>query len=172
MDWIPDAIFRPLRSDEVSRAHGVLVDAHTWLLAKGCPSTVACSIDEYVAHQERETNYVLESAGELAVVLTLSWERPARWGEQFMEPVYWLSRVATAPGFRGRGAGVQAVRKAMGHVFDQDIEQLCLDVPAGDAFLIEYFRGLGFREMARQDAQLPSGIVEMVLMDLSLLKVC
>jgi tRNA (cmo5U34)-methyltransferase len=164
--------FRHLRADEVDRAHEILVRAAERLLSKGIRQwTVDYPKDRYLASQEMGWNYALEVEGELAAVLTLSRELPAVWADHFgaATPVWWLSKLATAPAFHGRGVGALAVRCAMGAAYNQGADRLCLDCVYGNGFLVDFYRGLGFRLVDRRDVQFPTGLFDMALMELQML---
>jgi GNAT superfamily N-acetyltransferase len=97
---------------------------------------------------------------------------PGHWGQHFAAPVCWLSKVATAPAFRGRGLGRLAVLKAIGFAYDQQVEQLCLDCVHGNGFLVDFYRGMGFQPIDRQNVEFPHGVFDMVLMELRLIDMC
>src|SRR5687768_7951939 len=100
-------VFRKVRSDEFHLAHGILISAADWLLSKGIRQwTISYPKELYLTCQEKGWNYALEADGELAVVVTLSWELPAEWAETLgTTPVWWLSKLAAAPAYRGLGFG-------------------------------------------------------------------
>jgi GNAT superfamily N-acetyltransferase len=170
---VPHTTLRRLRPDEVDLGHGILVGAADWLTARGIRQwTADYSKDQYLASQEKGWNFALEYDGQVAAILTLSRELPPHWGQHFAAPVCWLSKVATAPAFRGRGLGRLAVLKAIGHAYDQEVEQLCLDCVHGSGFLVDFYRGMGFRPIDRQHVEFSTGVFDMVLMELILVQVC
>jgi GNAT superfamily N-acetyltransferase len=161
-------IFRNVRSDEIDLAHGILVNAADWLLSKGIRQwTIAYPKERYLHSQEKGCNYALESDGELAVVVTLSWEVPAEWADRFAAtPVWWLSKLATAPAFRGRGLGALTVRHAINALSDRDADRLYLDCVHGNGFLVEFYRRFGFHTIDRRLVRFSTGVFDMVLMEL------
>jgi len=165
--------FRKLRDDEFDLAHGILVSAAEWLLSKGIRQwTIAYPKDRYLACQENGWNYALEYEGDLAAVVTLSREVPAEWADHFgPAPFWWLSKLATAPAFHRRGVGPIAARCAIGVAYNQNADRLCLDCVHGNGFLVDFYRGLGFREIDRRDVQFSTELLDMVLMELKMLRV-
>ena len=163
-------IFRNVRPDEFDLAHGILVSAADWLLSKGVRQwTITYPKELYLACQEKGWNYALESDGELAVVVTLSWELPTEWADHFgSKPVWWLSKLATAPGFRGRALGALAVRYAIGTISDRDADRLYLDCVHGNGVLVEFYRRLGFQTIDRRHVRFSTGLFDMVLMELKI----
>jgi ribosomal protein S18 acetylase RimI-like enzyme len=83
-------------------------------------------------------------------------------------PVWWLSKLATAHGHHGLGLGSLAVRLAVRMLSSQGADRLCLDCVHGDGFLVDFYRGLGFRAIGRRNVQFSTGTFDMVLMDLQL----
>src|SRR5688572_9947317 len=140
-------LFRKLRPEEVDVAHGILVSAADWLISKGIRQwTTAYPKELYLACQEKGWNYGLMSDGQLAVILTLSWELRSEWADCFgTTPVWWLSKLATAPGYRGLGLGALAVRHATSTLLAQGADRLCLDCVHSKGFLVDFYRGLGFK---------------------------
>jgi len=165
--------FRKLRDDEFDRAHGILVSAADWLLSKGIRQwTIDYPKEAYLACQEQGWNYALEHEGELAAVLTLSQEVPSAWADHFGNaPFWWLSKLATAPAFHGRGVGPIATRCAIGVAYNHSAERLCLDCVHGNGFLVDFYRGLGFRAIDRRDVQRSTDVLDMVLMELKMVRV-
>jgi GNAT superfamily N-acetyltransferase len=165
-------LFRKLRPEEFAVAHGILVSAADWLISKGIRQwTTAYPKELYLASQEKGWNYGLMSDGRLAVILTLSWEIPSEWADCFgTTPVWWLSKVATAPGYRGLGLGALAVRQAISALSAQGADRLCLDCVHGKGFLVDFYRGLGFKTINRRIVQFSTGLFDMVLMELKLPK--
>ena len=162
--------FRRLRPDEFDVAHGILVSAAEWLISKGIRQwTTAYPKEMYRACQERGWNYGLVSDGQLTVIMTLSCGLPPEWADCFgTTPVWWLSKLATAPGYRGRGLGARAVRQAIGALSAQGADRLCIDCVHGTGVLVDFYRGLGFKTIARRNVQFPTGLFDMVLMELKL----
>jgi GNAT superfamily N-acetyltransferase len=165
-------VFRKLRPEEFDVAHGILVSAAGWLISKGIRQwTTAYPKELYLVCQEKGWNYGLTSDGQLAVILTLSPEVPSEWADCVgTTPVWWLSKLATAPGCRGLGLGALAVRQAIGALSAQGAERLCLDCVHGKGFLVEFYRGLGFQTINRRTVQFSTGLLDMVLMELKVPK--
>jgi GNAT superfamily N-acetyltransferase len=163
-------VFRKVRSDEVDLAHGVLVSAAARLIARGIRQwTIAYPKELYFASQEKGWNYALESDGELAAIVTLSWELPAEWADHFGSiPVWWLSKLATAPGFNGLGLGALAVRHAIGALSDQGADRVYLDCVHGNGFLVDFYSRRGFQTISRRDVRFSTGTFDMVLMELAI----
>ena len=175
--WVQDGmstlLFRKLRPDEFDVAYGILVSAADWLISKGIRQwTNAYPKELYRAHQDNGWNYGLVSDGRLAVIVTLSWEIPAGWVDHFgTTPVWWLSKLATAPSHRGHALGSLAVRHVIDTLADQGIDRLCLDCVHASGFLVDFYQGLGFRTIDRRDVQFATGLFDMVLMELKIPKV-
>lgn len=163
-------LFRKLRSDEFDLAHGILVSAAEWLISKSIRQwTVEYPKELYLTCQEQGWNYGLVSDGDLAVIVTLSWELPAEWADYFgATPVWWLSKLATAPRYRGLGLGALAVRQAINALSDQGADRVCLDCVHSKGFLVDFYRGFGFQAIDRRDVEFSTGLFDMVLMELKL----
>ena len=166
-DVEPAIIFRKVRSDELDCAHSILVSAAGWLIARGIRQwTLAYPKELYLACQEKGWNYALESDRELAALVTLSWELPAEWADHFGSTrVWWLSKLATAPAFRGRGLGALAVRHAIGALSDRDVDRIYLDCVHGEGFLVDFYRRRGFQTIDRRQVEFTTGLFDMVLME-------
>jgi ribosomal protein S18 acetylase RimI-like enzyme len=167
-----DPLLRQLRTEEFDVAHRILLSAADWLMSKGIRQwTTAYPKDLYRACQEKGWNYGLISDGQLAVIMTLSWELPIEWADCFgMTPVWWLSKLATAPAYRGLGLGGLAVRQAIAALSAKGADRLYLDCVHGTGFLVDFYRGLGFKMINRRNVQFSTGLFDMVLMELSLPK--
>jgi len=165
-------LFRKLGPEEFDVAHGILVSAADWLISKGIRQwTTAYPKELYLVCQEKGWNYGLMSDGQLAVILTLSWQIPSEWADCFgTTPVWWLSKLATAPGYRGLGLGTLAVRQAISALSAQGADRLCLDCVHGQGFLVDFYRGFGFKTVNRRAVQFSTGLFDMVLMELKLPK--
>jgi ribosomal protein S18 acetylase RimI-like enzyme len=163
-------LFRKLRPEEFVVAHGILVAAANWLVSKGIRQwTTEYPMELYLASQQKDWNYGLVSDGQLAVILTLSWEIPSEWADCFgTTPVWWLSKLATAPDYRGLGLGALAVRQAINALSVQGADRLCLDCVHGNGFLVDFYRDLGFKTINRRTVQFSTGLFDMVLMELKL----
>jgi len=163
-------VFRQVRMDEFDDAHCILVGAAEWLLSKGIRQwTTTYPKELYRSCQERGWNHALESDGELAVVMTVSWEIPAEWADRFgTTPVWWLSKLATAPAFHGRGLGAEAVRHVVSTLSNQGADQLYLDCVHNNGFLVDFYRRQGFRQIDRRNVQFSTGLFDMVLMGLKI----
>jgi GNAT superfamily N-acetyltransferase len=94
-------VLRSLRSDEFDDAHGILVNAAEWLVAKRI--------------------------------------------RQWTIPTWWLSKLATASRFRGRGLGALAVRRVIHFLSEQQVERLYLECVHGKGFLVAFYERIGFR---------------------------
>ncbi len=166
-----EPLLRKLRAEEFDVAHGILISAADWLISKGIRQwTTAYPKELYRACQEKGWNYGLISDGQLAVTMTLSWELPAEWADCFRTPVWWLSKLATAPDHRGLGLGALAVRQAIGALSARGADHLYLDCVHGVGFLVDFYRGFGFETINRRDVQFSTGVFDMVLMELKLQK--
>jgi GNAT superfamily N-acetyltransferase len=165
-------LFRKLRPEEFDVAHGILVSAADWLISKGIRQwTTAYPKELYLVCQEKGWNYGLMSDGQLTVILTLSRELPSQWADCFgTTPVWWLSKLATAPGCRGLGLGTLAVRQAISALTAQGANRLCLECVHGKGFLVDFYQGLGFKTINRRAVQFSTGLFDMVLMELKLPK--
>jgi ribosomal protein S18 acetylase RimI-like enzyme len=163
-------VFRKVRSDEFDLAHGILISAADWLLSKGIRQwTISYPKELYLTCQEKGWNYALEADGELAVVVTLSWELPAEWAETLgTTPVWWLSKLAAAPAYRGLGFGALAVRHAISALSDRDTDRLHLTCVHGTGFLVDFYRRLGFQTIDRRHVQFSTGLFDMVLMEVAI----
>jgi len=167
-----EPLLRQLRAEEFDAAHGILVSAGDWLISKGIRQwTAAYPKELYRACQEKGWNYGLISGGQLTVILTLSHELPAEWADCFgTTPVWWLSKLATAPGYRGRGLGGLAVRQAIGVLSANGADRLYLDCVHGTGVLVDFYQGFGFKTINRRNVQFSTGLFDMVLMDVELQK--
>ena len=163
-------LFRKLRPEELDAAHGILISAAARLVSKGIRQWNTTYPKElYLACHEKGWNYGLVREGELAVIMTLSWELPAEWADYFeTTPVWWLSKLATAPGHRGLGLGALAVREALSALSVRGADRLCLECVHGKGFLVDFYRGMGFRTIDRRNVQCSTGLFDMVLMELEL----
>ncbi len=152
--------------DEFDLAHSILVDAAAWLLSKGIRQwSTKYPKELYLASQEKGWNYALESDGELAAIMTLSRGAPDEWADRFGQaPVWWLSKLATAPAFRGRGLGALAVHHAIDLLSKRGAEYLYLDCVHNDGFLVDFYRRLGFETIDRRPIEFSTGLLDMVLM--------
>jgi ribosomal protein S18 acetylase RimI-like enzyme len=161
-------VFRRLCADEFDDAHGILVSAAEWLVGMGIRQwTTAYPREVYLTYQQQGCNYGLEVDGELAVVVTLSRQSPPEWADRFgPNPIWWLSKLATAPDFRGRGLGILAVRHAIHQLSDQHADGLYLDCVQGNGFLIDFYERLGFQVVDRRPVPYSTGLFDMVLMEL------
>ena len=159
-----------MRPDEVDVAHGILISAGAWLMGRGIRQwTTAYPKELYLACQEKGWNYVLEHDGELAAIVTLSWEVPAEWADRFGAGcVWWLSKLATAPAFRGRGVGALALHHAIHALSDRGADRICLDCVQGSGFLVDFYRRHGFQTIDRRNVQFSTGLFDMVLMELKI----
>jgi ribosomal protein S18 acetylase RimI-like enzyme len=164
-----EPVLRKLRPDEFDVAHGILVNAADWLMCKGIRQwTTAYPKELYRACQKKGWNYGLISDGQLVVIVTLSWELPAEWADCFGTPVWWMSKLATAPGYRGLGLGAMAVRQAIRALSVKGADRLYLDCVHGTGFLVDFYRALGFNTINRRNVQFSTGLFDMVLMELKL----
>jgi GNAT superfamily N-acetyltransferase len=165
-------LFRKLRPEEFDVAHGILVSAADWLLSKGIRQwTTAYPKELYLACLEKGWNYGLLFDGQLAVIMTVSREIPFEWADCFgTTPVLWLSKLSTAPNYRGLGLGAFAVRQAISAISAWGEDRLYLDCVHGTGFLVDFYRDLGFRPINRRNVQFSTGIFDMVLMELKLPK--
>ncbi len=163
-------IFRKLRPEEFDVAHGILVSAAEWLISKGIRQwTTAYPKQMYLACQEKGWNYGLVSDSQLMVIMTLSHGPAPEWADCFgTASVWWLSKLATAPGYRGLGLGARAVRQAISVLSAQGADRLCVDCVHGKGFLVDFYRRLGFETIARRNVQFSTGLFDMVLMELKL----
>ena len=159
-------VLRPLLPEEFDAAHGILVSAADWLTAKGIRQwTTAYPKELYRAHQAKGWNYGLLCEGELAAILTLSFEAPSDWSHcTGMEPTWWLSKLATAPTHRGRGLGARAVREALGVLARKGVHRAYLDCVHGDGALVRFYEELGFGALERRVLKFTTGEFDMVLM--------
>jgi GNAT superfamily N-acetyltransferase len=163
-------ILRKLRPEEFGLAHSILVSAAEWLISKGIRQwTTAYPKETYLACQEKGWNYGLMSDGQLMVIVTLSCGHRREWADCVgTTSVWWLSKLATAPGCHGLGLGAHAVRQAISALSAQGADRLYLDCVHGTGFLVDFYRGLGFETVARRNVQFPTGLFDMVLMELKL----
>jgi len=163
-------ILRKLRPEEFDLAHGILVSAAEWLISKGIRQwTTAYPKEMYLACQEKGWNYGLMSDGQLTVIMTLSYGHRREWADSVgTTSVWWLSKLATAPGCHGLGLGARAVGQAISALSAQGADRLYLDCVHGTGFLVDFYRGLGFETVARRNVQFPTGLFDMVLMELKL----
>lgn len=157
---------RPLLPEEFDIAHGILVSAADWLTAKGIRQwTTAYPKELYRSHQAKGWNYALLSDGQLAAILTLSYEATTDWRHCVgAEPVWWLSKLATAPTHRGRGLGARAVREALGVLAAKGAHRAYLDCVHGSGALVAFYEGLGFAALDRRVLEFSTGELDMVLM--------
>jgi predicted N-acetyltransferase YhbS len=164
------AQLRKLGAEEFNDAHRILVDAADWLIAKGIRQwTTTYSKDLFRVCQEKDWNYGLIVDGQLAVTLTLSWEVPAEWSDCFRnQPVWWLSKLATAQHCRGQGLGARAVREVILALSAKGAEHLFLDCVYGRGFLVDFYRQFGFTPINRRQVEFSTGTFDMVLMQLEL----
>jgi GNAT superfamily N-acetyltransferase len=161
-----ELLFRKLRAEESDLAHGILVSAAEWLLSKGIRQwTVAYPKEMYWACQEKGWNYGLISKNQLAVIMTLSWELPTEWADRFHAPVWWLSKLATAPNHRGLGLGAVAARHAISALAANGADRVYLDCVHGTGFLVTFYQDLGFTKITRRNVQFSTGLFDMVLME-------
>jgi GNAT superfamily N-acetyltransferase len=106
----------------------------------------------------------------IAAIVTLSWEVPAEWADRFgAGPVWWLSKLATAPAFRGRGSGALTLRHAIEALSDRGADRISLDCVQGSGFLVDFYCRHGFQTIDRRDVQFSTGVFDMVLMELKIL---
>ena len=87
-------------------------------------------------------------------------------------PVWWLSKLATAPDFHGRGLGELTLLNAIGEAFNEQADRLCLDCVQGNGFLVDFYRRKGFRPIDRREVEFPTGVFDMVLMELRMFHAC
>jgi GNAT superfamily N-acetyltransferase len=163
-------VLRRLRPEEFDAAHSILVSAADWLISRAIRQwTTAYPKDAYQACQEKGWNYGLICNNELAVVMTLSCELPAEWADCLgATPVWWLSKIATAPDYRGFGLGAVAVGHAIDALSAEGADSLYLDCVQGTGFLVDFYRSLGFRAINRRNVRFATGLFDMVLMERTL----
>jgi GNAT superfamily N-acetyltransferase len=163
---------RQLRPDELDVAYRILVSASEWLTSKGIRQwTTAYPKQLYWSCHANGWNHGLICDGQLAVILTLSPETPAEWTDSVgTAAAWWLSKLATAPRYRGRGVGALALREVIEYLSAQGAERLCLDCVYGNGFLVDFYQRLGFKTIDRRDVSFPTGLFDMVLMELKLAK--
>jgi hypothetical protein len=53
----------------------------------------------------------------------------------------------------------------------QGVDRLCLDCVHAKGFLVDFYRGLGFRTIDRRNLRFATGLFDMVLMELKIPKV-
>lgn len=159
-------VLRPLLPEEFDVAHGILVDAASWLTSRGIRQwTAAYPKELYRSHQAKGWNYGLLSDGHLAAILTLSYEASPDWAHCVgAEPAWWVSKLATAPTHRGRGLGARAVREALGILESQGAHRTYLDCVHGNGALVAFYERLGFVTLDRCVLQFATGEFDMVLM--------
>lgn len=167
-----EPLLRKLRAEEFDVAHGILVSAADWLISRGIRQwTTAYPKELYRACQEKGWNHGLVCDGQLAVIVTLSCELRAEWADCFgTTPVWWLSKLATARDCRGLGLGSRAVRQAIGAVSAKGVDRLYLDGVYGTGFLVDFYRGFGFKTINRRNVQFSTGLFDMVLMEVEIQK--
>jgi GNAT superfamily N-acetyltransferase len=165
-----DAVFRPLQPEEFDQAHGVLVSAAGWLMSKGIRQwTTAYPKELYRAHQEKGWNYGLFIDGDLAVIVTLAYEPTNTWTQCIgTEPAWWMSKLATAPKYHGRGLGARAVREACRLLSSKGAQRLYLDCVHGSGVLVSFYEQAGFSGTDRRPLQFSTGEFDMVLMSAAL----
>lgn len=165
-----DAVFRSLQAEELDLAHDVLVSAADWLVSKGIRQwTTAYAKELYRAHQEKGWNYGLFIDGHLAVVVTLAYEPTNTWTESIgTEPAWWMSKLATAPTYHGRGVGARAVREACRLLASRGAKRLYLDCVHGSGVLVSFYERAGFSRIDRRPVQFATGEFDMVLMSAAL----
>ncbi|MGE3345740.1 MAG: GNAT family N-acetyltransferase [Vicinamibacterales bacterium] len=159
-------VLRPLLPEEFDAAHGILVSAADWLTAKGIRQwTTAYPKELYRSHHTKGWNYGLESDGQLAAVLTLSYEATTDWIDCVgSERVWWLSKLATVPTHRGKGLGARAVREALGVLATKGAHRAYLDCVHGSGALVAFYEGLGFVALDRRLLKFSADEFDMVLM--------
>jgi RimJ/RimL family protein N-acetyltransferase/GNAT superfamily N-acetyltransferase len=137
-----DVIFRPLTAAEEDAGYQVICETVDWLRAKGIDQwRKPLPREVYAARQERGENFGLFVGGELAVILSLLNGVPEKYwrNEVPIRDSLWLSTLATANRFRGRGLGRQAVIQAAQR---QSGRNVYLDCRPG--WLVQFYESLGF----------------------------
>jgi predicted N-acetyltransferase YhbS len=123
-------------------------------------------METYQKRQENGQNFGLFVDGRLAVVLSLLTLTRTVWSDIIGEkPAIWLSTLATGRDFHGRRLGRGAVMRAVELVKQQGARELYLDCLFGDCGVLpNYYRSLGFEQIARANRNYPLGTFDAVLM--------
>ena len=160
--------FRPLAAVEEAAGYQVICDTVDWLREKGIKLwEKPLPRETYAARQQRSENYGLFVGGELAGIVSLVRGAAQQWAEELPDrQIMWMSTLATANAFRGRGLGQQIVAQAISHLAGRGETLLYLDCKPG--FLVDFYSDAGFAEVARKTATIHRGtacyLAEVVLM--------
>lgn len=161
-----DTQFGKLRDDQFDAAHAILVTATEWLLFRNIRQwTVPFPRQTYREWQDEGANYGLMRYGELAAVVSIRRSTPPYWIDRLgREDLWWLSKLAVAPAFRGQGLGRIAVETSKRTLSDDAVPEVYTDVVYGNNFLPEYYQSLGFEALCRQNTAMRTGLFDMVLL--------
>lgn len=145
-------VFRSLLLEELDAAHGILVSAAEWLMAKGIRRwTTAYPKELYRAQQARGLNYGFFVDGQLAVTVTVTLEQTTTWARAVgTEPIWWPSKLATTPAHRDRGLSAEVVREASQLVARKGGHRAHLDCVYGCGRQVRFYEQIGFTVLDRQ----------------------
>ena len=166
-----DLIFRPIKPDELDRAHAILVDAVRWLNARNIRQwTVPYPMQLYAEAQGRGENFGLFDDSVLLAIVTIWHGEAQNWKDETGRAVWWMSRLAVSDRHRGQGFGRVLTERAFAHLRQQSATDAWLDCVQGR--LPGYYASLGFERMAQKIVAYPRGELEMVLMRRHFAKTC
>ena len=135
-------VFRQLTPAEEAAGYQIICETVDWLRTKGIDQwRRPLPREVYAARQERGENFGLFVDGELAVILSLLNGVPEKYwrNEVTARDSLWLSTLATANRFRGRGLGRQAVIQASHREPGRNVY---LDCKPG--WVVQFYESLGF----------------------------
>jgi len=143
---------RQVRAEEFDEAYAIVCEVTQWLLDKGSTQwRRPLAREVYAKRQERGHNFGLWQDGTLAVVVSITDDRPDYWGDDLPGDRFaWLATRAARVSMKGRGLGAQTVALAEQHVSNSGLVRVCLDCHYGVGFLPSYYQRLDYRVVCRR----------------------
>jgi len=144
--------FRQISAGEFDDAYAIVCEVTEWLLGKGIVQwRRPVPREAYAARQERGFNFGLWQDGVLAVVVSITDDRPEYWGDDLPPGRFaWLATLASRVSMKGRGLGARTVTLAEEHIHNSGLRRICLDCYCGSGFLPPYYEQLGYRVLGRK----------------------
>jgi GNAT superfamily N-acetyltransferase len=156
-------VFRLLQQGDVDSAVAILDAASEWLLERGIRQWVTAYPRElYRQAQERGEVFGLFEDSRLIAVVTLT-GAPPEWSDELRgQDANWISKLAVAPNYHGRGLGRRMAEEALDQLRRQGAQQAWLDCRKGP--LVAFYESLGFEQVTAEVIDFPDVSLEVVLM--------
>lgn len=157
---------RKLKDSEMAQGLSILRANLQWLEERGIRQWSADVIKRaYPEYQKAGENFIFEHENQIVAVLSIHRRAPFYWAETVNTlDNRFLSKLAVEVSLHGQGFGLLAIQAAQELLRDEKVQELYLEVPHENGFLVKYYKELNFVVVDRIDIECESGIYDMVLM--------